>query len=347
MKVLLFISGQSTLSHIFEQIFSLRSSEVEVVNYLDFLPHYYHRLIDKSGKLPGRIEDKIRRSYLRKIQEKYIEVIRDRKPDMIFVYNDQMLCAETLDKVKKDIRIGVFLADSPLFLQKRAHIIGLIGRADVVFAPDTYWIEQCRMLGVKRVEYLIPGYNRKHHFKISPNEEQLKKYRCDVFFMGSPYNDNWGCKRALFLSKFCSFSFHLLGPDSWGKWFDYYPELRDKWTSKNGYLPDEELNVMMNCSKIIPVDANPGIINGCHIRVFDTIAAGVLPLIEYRKDLDEIFKETGLQFIKNYNDIQELADYFINHDIERNILIEKLQNTVLGKYNTHSAAEVIFSTLIP
>lgn len=347
MKILLFFSGQSSLSHIFKQIFSIKSSNVEVVNYLDFLPNYFHRLHDKSGKLPGPIEEVIHKSYLKNIQQKYIEVIRNKKPDIIFIYNDQMLCAETLDIVNKNIKIGVFLADSPLFLQKRAHIIGLIRRADVVFAPDTYWLEQCKMLGVKKTEYLIPGFNEQHHFKIAPSTEQLKNYQSDVFFMGSPYNDNWGYKRALFLSKFCNFNFRFLGPECWKKWFVFFPELQDKWIPKKGYLPDKELNIMMNCAKIIPVDANPGIINGFHIRVFDTIAAGVLPLIEYRNDLDKIFRDTGLPFIKSYNDIPEIAAYFINHEIERNSLVEELQNSVLRKFNIDRAATIIFSALIP
>jgi hypothetical protein len=346
MKILLFFSGQSSLSHIFKLVFSLISSDIEVVNYLDFLPHYYHRLLDKSGKMPWAIEKEMRKTYLRRIQDKYIEIIRNKNPDIIFVYNDQMLCAETLDKVNRNIKIGVFLADSPLFLQKRTHIIGLIRRADVVFAPDTYWLEQCKMLGVKKAEYLIPGFNEQHHFKMSPAEEQLKMYGCDVFFMGSPYNDNWGYKRALFLSKFCSFNFHLLGPECWKEWFVPFPQLKDKWICKTGYLPDEDLNIMMNCSKIIPIDANPGVINGCHIRVFDTIAAGVMPLIEYRKDLDDIFRDTGLPFIKNYNDIPEIAGYFLGHKSEREILVKTLQSTILRKYNITEASNVILASLI-
>lgn len=316
-----------------------------MINYFDFLPFIFHRLNDKSGKTPGAIEKRIRKSYLKKIQQKYIEIIRNKKPDLIFIYNDQMLCAETLDKISKNIKVGVFLADSPLFLQKRAHIIGLIRRADVVFAPDTYWLEQCKMLGVKRAEYLIPGYNSEHHFKMSPTREQIITYGSDVFFMGSPYNDNWGFKRALFISKFCNFNFLFIGPECWKEWFVQFPDLRLKWKLKKDYLKDEELNIMMNCTKIIPIDANPGIINGCHIRVFDTIAAGVLPLVEYRKDLDAIFKDTGLPFIKNYDEIPEITHYLIDHNVERNSLIEKLQISVLSNYSTQKAAETIFSAL--
>jgi spore maturation protein CgeB len=201
------------------------------------------------------------------------------------------------------------------------------------------------MLGAKKTEYLIPGYNEQHHFKIIPSVEQLKKYKSDVFFMGSPYNDNWGYKRALFLSKFCSFRFLFLGPECWKEWFIQFPELEPKWTRKEGYLPDEELNLMMNCTKIIPVDANPGIINGCHIRVFDAIAAGALPLIEYRKDLDIIFKDTGIPLIKSYDEIPGIVRDLIDNDNERNIVVRRLQANVLKNYNIHRASDIIFAAL--
>lgn len=345
MKVLLFFSGQSSLSHIFKQVFKLKTDDVEVVNYLDFLPSFYHRLHNKSGKMPRSVEQQIRKNYLSKIQEKYIEVINNKKPDLIFVYNDQMLCAETLDKVSNKIKTSVFLADSPLFLQKRPHIIGLIRRVDVVFAPDTYWLDQCKMLGVKRTEYLIPGFNEKHNYKIIPASSQYKKYNSDVFFMGSPYPENWGYKRALFLSKFSQFKFILLGPDSWRNWFGDFPELESHFKSKKGHLSDEDLNIMMNCSKIIPIDANPGIINGFHIRVFDTIASGVLPLIEYRKDLEGIFKSTDIMFIKDYNQIPELVNYYLNNEELRISLIKQLQNSVLNKYGNDQSADIIFNSL--
>lgn len=345
MKILLFFSGQSSLSYIFKQIFYQEASDVEVINYLDLLPGYFHRLLDKSGKLPGIIEHRIRSYYFKQIQIKYAEIINRKKPDLIFIYNDQMLSAKTLEETKKSTKLGVYLADSPLFLQKRGHIIGLIKRADVVFAPDTYWLEQCKMLGAKKTVYLIPGYNEQHHFKIDPTSEQLRKFESEIFFMGSPYTDTWGYKRALFLSKFCRFNFRLLGPKSWKYWFTYFPELEEQFVLKQEYMPDNELNIMMNCSKIIPVDANPGIINGMHIRALDSIAAGALPLIEYRKDLDEIFKDTGLPFVKRYDDIPELANYFLNNTSERINLVEKLQSLVLKRYNLNESSRIIMSSI--
>src|ERR1043165_2248822 len=80
-----------------------------------------------------------------------------------------------------------------------------------------------------------------------------------------------------------------------------------------GHMSDIDLNIFMNCSKIVPVDANPGIINGVHIRAFDCLASGTLPLVEYRKDLDSIFKGIDVPFIKNYNDIKDLCNEFLNN----------------------------------
>ncbi len=323
----------------------MRHCDVEIINPLDFFSPFINRLRIKSNLIPGALGTGIRIYYLKYVQLKYIELISSKKPDLIFIYNDQMLCAETLDKIDKRIKIAVYLADSPLFLKRRAHIISLIRRADVVFAPDSYWLEQCRLLGAKNAEYLIPGFNNQHHFMMKPSSEQFQEYVSDVFFMGSPYNDNWGYKRALFLSKFCDFNFLFIGPECWKGWFTQFPELKSKFKIKKGYLKDEELNLFMNCTKIVPVDANPGIINGCHIRVFDTIATGKLPLIEYRKDLDDIFKDTGLIFIKNYNEIPELTRYYLEHDTERNSLTEMLHDKILNKYNIINASEIIFTTL--
>jgi spore maturation protein CgeB len=345
MRVLLFCSGQSTLSHILEAIFKPHASYLKTYNYESEISNIQIKITNKSGKLPRKFEEKINEKYLTKIQNNYLKLINEEKPDLIFIYNDQMLTEETLNKIDPSIRVGIFLADSPLFLQKRKHILGLIRRADAVFAPDTYWIEQCKMLGVKKAQYLIPGYNAKHHYIINELKSSISSKKNDVFFMGSPYTDNWGYKRALFLSKFCKFDFKFIGPKHWQEWFNEFPELSLCWQNKAGYLSDEELNILMNNSKICPVDANPGIINGIHIRAFDCIASGALPLIEYRKDLDEIFNGTDIMFIKDYNSIPEITNYYLKNEKTRQETVNNLNMIINKKYTCQEASKIILKTL--
>ena len=81
---------------------------------------------------------------------------------------------------------------------------------------------------------------------------------------------------------------------------------------------------MKKCAKVYPVDANPAVLNGIHLRMFDCIAMGVLPLVEYRKDLDTFFKEVNLPLIKNYQDAEGLAKKFISNDSLREKTLKEL-----------------------
>ena len=72
---------------------------------------------------------------------------------------------------------------------------------------------------------------------------------------------------------------------------------------------------MFNRTKIIPVDGNPSIINGAHLRLLEALAAGALPLIEYRKDVeDEIFRDAGIRLpiFKSYNEAAEIAAFWLS-----------------------------------
>ena len=73
----------------------------------------------------------------------------------------------------------------------------------------------------------------------------------------------------------------------------------------------------MHTYKIFPVDANPGIINGIHLRVFECISAGILPLIEYTKNIDLVFNGVPLPVIHNFGNIKELTSEYLNNDEKR------------------------------
>ena len=64
----------------------------------------------------------------------------------------------------------------------------------------------------------------------------------------------------------------------WEMWFDYFPKLEEKYVELKKPLSFEEVNIITNCGKIYPIDANPGLLNGIHIRIFDTIGSGILPI---------------------------------------------------------------------
>ena len=106
-------------------------------------------------------------------------------------------------------------------------------------------------------------------------------------------------------------------------------------------LTFEEINLISNCSKIYPIDANPGLINGLHVRIFDCIGSGILPLVEFREDINLVFKGLHLPIINNYNECEDKAKYFLKNDQERKDIIEDLRKFVAKNYTLKKAAEII------
>ncbi|GAJ18159.1 unnamed protein product, partial [marine sediment metagenome] len=87
-----------------------------------------------------------------------------------------------------------------------------------------------------------------------------------------------------------------------------------------------------------PVDANPGLVNGIHIRVFDCIGSGIFPLVEYQKDLDIVFKNVELPVIKNYKDAEKTAKYYIINDEKREKINIELKQYVDSHFTPEKAA---------
>ena len=116
----------------------------------------------------------------------------------------------------------------------------------------------------------------------------------------------------------------VLGNNKWIRWLEFFPELNPKFELIKERIPLEQLIIMSKCAKVYPVDANPAILNGLHLRVFDCIAMGVLPLVEYRKDVDTFFNGINLPLIKNYDEANALARYYLSNDSLRNETLKQL-----------------------
>lgn len=341
MKILLFFSGEYFISRTYKTGFEALKNEVKIVNYLNFIPFWLHNLDLRAILFPNRLKNNIRNVYLKKIQEGYLQEIKAEKPDLVLVYNDQMLDVETAKEIKKrGAKLAIFLADSPFFLQRREHLFKVLFEADLVFAPDSYWLEQINMLGIRKTTFLISGYDETTFF---PTKK--KEFKSDLIYIGSPYNTVWGFKRAFFLNHFTNFNFNFYGPTTWNQWLQEYPKLKNHYIAIRRRLSDEEVNFLLNSAKIYPVDANPGLINGIHVRILDCIGAGILPIVEYRKDIEIVFKDAGLPIIYEYGEYEEIINYYLGNDSNRVETIERLRDFVLKNYNSILGCKTILEKL--
>ena len=104
-----------------------------------------------------------------------------------------------------------------------------------------------------------------------------------MFCVGAHLN-SWGYKKAMLMNYFAT-DFRP-GNSAWRRWFSFFR--LEKVFTDSGFIAQEEMNRMYNRAAVIPVDGNPGIINGVHLRMFEALAAYCL--IEYRNDVTVSFQ---------------------------------------------------------
>lgn len=298
-------------------------------------------------RAPYRLRNSWETRFLKKINSGFIKYFEELKPDMVLVYNNEYLIPETCKLIKKSAKLIFFMGDSPFYTTGNNNYLSVLKYADLILSPDTFWTQQLNTIGLNLVKYFVPGLNSEQYFEIERDKVDKNIPECQVFYSGMSYVNSWGYKKALFMNQFAGYDLKIYGSKHWRKWFGDFPGLKGKFI-ESGYIPVEQLNAMMNRSKIIPVDGNPGILNGFHLRLIEALGAGSLPVVEYRRDVEqEFFKDCAVMvpLVRDYNKAAGIAGYYLNHENERKEIVRELKNHIIQKYSPEKNAERILDWL--
>lgn len=346
MKILLLSPSFYTLDKTIKNGFEKLSHIVFHYDYRKELKNWQLQVNTQIFRLPLKYREKWESHYFPLINKKHLEIFDKEKPDIVFIYNNEALLPKTIEYFKSQkARIIFIMGDSPYYTPTNKYYMHLFFYADLIISPDSMWAEQLQLLGIKNVIVDFPGFDDSFLNFREPSNKERMKYNFDVLFVGTGYVDAWGYKRTLFASKFAELNLKVLGTKHWLKWLEFFPELRPKFELQKNRIGIEQLIIMSKCAKVYPVDANPAILNGVHLRVFDCIAHGVLPLVEYRKDHDAFFKGVEIPFIKNYNDAKQVAVKYIHSDQGREKLLKELQNYCCDKFSADVVLRRILNEL--
>lgn len=333
MKVLLLSPSDYTLDKTIKIGFERLGFEVYHHNFRKYLKNWQQKVNTQIFRLPFKYRDKWEQYYLPLINKKHIEIFNQQKPDVVFIYNSEMLLPDTVKYFKtQKAKIIFLLGDSPYFTPMNRFYMHLFFLADLIISPDSFWAEQLKLIGLKNIVVDFPGFDDSLLNFRPPTDEERTKFNFDVLFVGIGYVDAWGYKRTLFVSKFCNLNLKVFGNKHWLKWFEFFPELKQKFELQKQRMGFEELIIMSKCAKVYPVDANPAVLNGLHLRVLDCIAMGVLPLVEYRKDHDTFFNGVDIPLIKNYDEAESIAVKYLNNVNLREHTLKELQQFCLEKF---------------
>ncbi len=342
MKVLLMIPQRYGLFGSLKKAFETLGAEIHAIDFYNFINPLEKKINVQAFRFPDTLRRRWEIYYLRKINKEYRKFYQEIKPDIVFIYNNEMLLPETVAFFKLHSKVAFFLGDHPLYTPLNRYFLALLFQADAVFAPDSFWISQLNKMGLQNLHHFCPGIPEQHYYPKKLSDEDLEKYRSDVLYIGMCYANNWGYKKARFLNHFTDFDLQIYGNKHWKRWFEFFPGLADHFQLKTDYYTETRMNDMFNATKIIPIDGNPGVIKGVHFRMFEALGAGALPLLEWQNDLQTIFPENAdLPAARSYEEIREMADYYISHETERKNKVSWMKRIIQEKYAPEKNGERI------
>lgn len=347
MKILLLFPRKYSFTKSIENSLNNATIQSKVLEFENSLNKFDLRINVQIFRVPDKFRLYWESYYFEKINSWYIDQFEKENAEVVFIYNNQMLLPETMDWLKKrKTKIFFFLGDSPFYTRTSRYNLKILEYADAIFVPDTFWKLQLEKTGLKNVNFILPPLPSDIYYPVNLTNDEIEKYSCDFLYIGMSYIDSWGYKKAKFLNYFSKYNLKIIGNNKWEKWFQFFPELKNHFTLKKNFISDYEMNKMFNNAKMIPVDGNPGILNGIHFRVFEAVAAGVLPIIEWNSDIDLVFPDIkDLPVIKDYNEINKLVEKYINDKNLRIDIVSQMKNIYNQQFDNENFKKKILSFL--
>lgn len=322
--------------------FADNNIETIEIDYESFFSRSVNSFVNRFESLPNKIKNNWKRYYIRKLNAEYTRLFEENKPEIVFIYNNQLILPETLKYFRTKSKVVFFLGDNPLYTPTSEYNLTILYHADYIMCPDTFWISQLERMGVKNLHFGVFGFDETTFYSFKPDENDFSKYRSDLVYIGAGQKTNWGFKRFLFLNNFRNLDLkaYISGDGFFSKWKGYFPGLESKITPIK-YFDQNITNLVCNCGKIYPIDLVPSFFHGIHIRIMDSIGSGVMPLVEYSNDIDFVFNDIELPCLKNYDEAENLAKYYLENDSRRERVVENLRDYVSRKYEPRKIVKEI------
>ncbi|MDV7401963.1 hypothetical protein RZS08_61650, partial [Arthrospira platensis SPKY1] len=112
------------------------------VDYQDLHSPRLNRIYNNYTSLPRKVRKYWEDPYIRKTNEGYLEIFRDFQPDLVFIYNNQLVAPGLLEQFKQKARIAFMLGDNPLYTPTSIYNLHILYQADYIISPDTMWRDQ-------------------------------------------------------------------------------------------------------------------------------------------------------------------------------------------------------------
>jgi len=245
----------------------------------------------------------VRRFALKRV----LSAISSHKADLIICTHDYFL-PEEINKIKKDTgaRIVMWYPD---------HIMAF-GRAffmtagyDALFFKDPYIVKNLRDIYSMNAYYLPEAFSRTKHAPVQYNNEDEKKYKCQIAMIGNLHSFRVPLMQCL--NKYDLKIYGIGNP-----WWLNIEDLKKNYTGE--FLAYQEKAKAIKYSEISLNTLYFGEIEGVNVRTFEIAGAGGFQISQYKSGIASLFDiNNEIVTYKTIGELYEKIDYYLSNEKER------------------------------
>ena len=324
--------------------------EVKISNWPDFSGTLFDRtkllIYEKIKALtnsldPSEIISNLFEEAIRDYNKDLLQEIVAIQPDVLLVLKGNILLPETLEKIRKesDVILVLWCYDSAL---RFSNVLKGGRYYHIFYTYEPTDIQGLRKYGIQ-ANFLPMAYDPNSYFKLED-----ETYIRDISFVGalSVYPERKKILQ-LIISQHKNLSLEI-----WGTaWTGYNPFLLYEYKIKrralgkhihNYNIPPEEVNTVYNATKICLNIHHRQSKEGVNPRTFEILGAGAFQLIDYKKELEDLF-DIGREIVcyKKEADLLDKIVYFLENEDERNKIARRGHEIVKKKHTYKHRAETI------
>jgi spore maturation protein CgeB len=208
---------------------------------------------------------------------------------------------------------------------------------DALFFKEPLIVEVLtRELGINAF-YLPECCNPYRHVNIEINEEDKRKYGCDISTAG-----NMHTARAAFFKQIKEYDIKIWGNPA-PNWMDV-EEINHM--IQNHFVSNEEKSRAFKASKIVLNNLYPSEIEGVNVRLFEVAATGSFQICSYRKSIDNLYvNDEEIVTFKTISELKDKIDFYLVNEERRKFIALNAYKRTIAEHTYEKRLMQIFNFL--
>jgi len=255
------------------------------------------RVVDYSPTLLEKLRRKLaRREAAEVVEARLLAALEEHRPELFLALYGVNVSKRVLGDVRARGAVSAnWWLNDPFQLERGA---GILGAYDFAFTNARYSVEAYAARGVKNVRFLPTACEPAVHRPLGERPSA-----CDISFAG-----DWSAMREQLVGSLAAQGFDLRVYGPWRRKLASDSPLRAR--LEHGFFsPERMAEIFAACKATLNIHTWRGRFDyGLNPRVFEAAACGVPQLVDWKRELDEIFDEKERAAFLIYRSDEELLE---------------------------------------